>query len=201
MKILLKSETLLRLNSVKTYRVIYYILNNKTFQQNEISEKADISLGQVNKVVKWLIETGIVMREESAYKIVQPNRLIELLSLYGKTQKFMTYQVNLSKDSAVKLLKANSGVLCLSSSLEKYGKEIKNEEIFIYHDQKILDELNKLPRGNLKINVYKPGIPIALEEETKNNMTCKVRTLIDLYSSGQQDLTKNLSMQLWGTLQ
>jgi len=188
---------MLRLTSKKTYQALEYILSNPNFTQTEVKDNVKISIGRVNKIVKWLVEKGFVIKNKAKYSIIKPNLLIETISMQVTLKSKMFFGIAISKVDAIKILKKKGAVLCLSSALENYDKDISENEVNVYFDDKLLDTLNEFERGELKINLFETNLSF----DTKDNKTSKIRTIIDFNSTGNQNITTKLSKQTFGTLQ
>lgn len=196
---------MLRLTSPKTYQVLESILEEKSFSQTGLNKKTLISIGRINKIVNWLIEKGIVIKDKKRYLLIKPNFLIETISLHLSIKKKMFYQVALSKDQAKKLLKNAGAVFCLNTALEKYDKEKTDNEVHLYYDDNLIEELNRFKRGEFKINLYESNIDHGLtsqkNQKSQNNFTSEIRTIIDLNSIGNQKDTQDIAKKLFGTMQ
>ena len=104
---------MLRVTAPKTYKVFYFILNKPLFSQTEIKENLGVSIGRVNKVITWLKDRGYVIKDKKGYKLIKPNKLVEIIALHNSIKKQFTFDVKLSKEKAIRFLKKNKAVFCL----------------------------------------------------------------------------------------
>ncbi len=191
---------MLRLTAGKTYRILYFILNQPLFSQTEIKEKLGISIGRVNKVITWLKDREYVTKDKKGYRLVKPNKLAEIIALHNSIKKQFTFDVKLSKTAAIKFFKKINAVFCLDSALESYDKSKEASEIYVYQlDEKLISELNKLERGNLRVNVYQASLTLDLN--IRQNTTTDIRTIIDFHTVGKPELAKKIAEKIWKTKQ
>lgn len=190
----------MRLASKQTIPIIHYILSSPSFKQVDIKKETNTSIGRINKVITWLKEKGIIIKQKARYELIAPNKLIEILSNELNIKQTRSYSVALPKEDAMKFIKEKSGVLCTYSSLEQIDDSFSNPDIHAYEDKELIKELNMLDRGSTQIHLYtKPYDQI--QTDKKENITSKIQTIIDLISRNENTLIKNLSLDLWQTLQ
>jgi len=186
---------MLRLTSPKTYQTLEYMMAVKDFTQTGIKETLNISIGRINKIVRWLVEKGIVIKDRGKYAIIKPNLLVEMISMQISMKNKLFYQVSSSKEEIKKLLEKEGAIMCLGTALEKY-EDFSDDEIHIYYDDAIIDALNKMERGDLKINLYESNIILP-----ESRATSKIRTIIDLHSVGNGKAASRLLKKEFGTMQ
>lgn len=194
---------MIRISAKKTLTILEYILNNSLFSQTGIKDQTKSSIGLVNKIVNWLIDKQFVVKSGTRYQLVQPNRLVELIAIQTTTKKIKTYEVDLEKDEAKKLILKNKGIFCLDSALEgvkdKISKDNSTEDIYIYEPEKRLqDILDKTPRGNQKIHIFSSDLE---SEKTYKHTTDTLRTIIDFCSLNEHSKIEKIALDKWGTLQ
>ncbi|MDO8627505.1 MAG: hypothetical protein Q7K42_03505 [Candidatus Diapherotrites archaeon] len=178
---------MLRLNSEKTYEVIYFILNNRRFSQLEVSKKLGVSFGRVNKIVQWLEKQKFVSRVKRRYVLDTPVALIQLLSKYVELD-FVSFEIDFPRKELVKELKKEGVVFCLTSALEEFDSYFREIEINIYKpNENILEKLKNSKKGLTKVNVFTSNISLKENIIKKNGktVTTEIRTLIDLFSSNK----------------
>lgn len=73
----------MKLTSPKTLKILEYIINNKQFTQQEISIKLNISIGQVNKVITFLMEKGFIQKNKRNYSLIDLLGLLKAISLFA----------------------------------------------------------------------------------------------------------------------
>jgi predicted transcriptional regulator len=186
---------MLRLNSSKTLPILIYILESENFLQTQISNKLNISIGRVNKVVQYLMQKEIIIKENARYHLIQPNKLSEIIAHSLEIKKYVTYSLDISKEDLIDQLN-DLGILCLDSALEKHFPSFKSSEVYVYEQKDLINLLNSINRGNTKVIVYKCPY-----ESLSNGFTGRIQTIIDLLSVGKDDLAKVLSNQTWETRQ
>jgi hypothetical protein len=185
---------MIRLNSEKTYEIIYFILNNKRFSQLEISEKLSISFGRVNKVVQWLERQQFVSRVKRRYVVNAPVALIQLLSRYVDL-KIVTFQIDFPKSVLVKELKKEMAVFCLTSALQEFDSYFRDTEINIYSPgKKLMEKLADSPKGLTRVNIVESNISLKDNTVKKRGklITTEMRTLIDLFASNKAYASERL---------
>ncbi|MFW6025203.1 MAG: Gfo/Idh/MocA family protein [Candidatus Woesearchaeota archaeon] len=77
----------MKLTSYKTLKIIQYILDNNQFTQTEVSNNADVSIGQVNKVFKYLLEKNIIQKNKKNYSLVDKLTLLKAISFFTDKDK------------------------------------------------------------------------------------------------------------------
>lgn len=190
----------MRLTSKKTLPVVISILDSISFTQTDISKNTKISIGRVNKIVGFLKEKGIIIKTNAKYEVIQPNRLIELVSNEVMIKKSMFFQVNLKKEDLLKTIGKTGAVLCIDSSLEKIDKDYPSQEIHVYEHPELIEKLKKEARGTLTVNFYSTNIP-SPDINDKLSSTSLIQTIIDLHSQGNGNLTEKIALEKWKTMQ
>ncbi|KXA96198.1 hypothetical protein AKJ39_04930 [candidate division MSBL1 archaeon SCGC-AAA259J03] len=177
-------KIMIRLTADKTYRVIYYILNEQEFTQTEVHEATDVSIGRVNQVVSWLRESGHVEKAGTQYELTSGVSLISLLSNFRSMKKTATLDIDAGREKTSEFLIEKGAVFCLTSALQLHDSYFRDPSICAYSSDKgIVEELKKFPKGNLRINIYEPDL--LLDENTVSvdsaRATSETRTIIDLF--------------------
>lgn len=175
---------MIRLTADKTYRIIYYILNEQKFTQTEIHEATGVSVGRVNQVISWLQESGHVEKTGTQYGLISGVSLISLLANFRSMNKIENFDLDAERDEILEFLKEIKATFCLTSALQHYDSYFRDPSICVYPPNKdVLEELKKFSKGNLRINIYEPDL--LLEENTvtidSTIVTSKMRTIIDLF--------------------
>lgn len=187
---------MLRLTSKKTLPILLYILDNTSFTQTRIRDDLDISIGRINRIVKFLVDKGIVLKLKGRYELVQPNRLCELIANTYEMIEHQTFFLDISKRQLLDLVKRSDATLCLESALDMHVRGFKAEAYEVYHNDELLKHLNKVERGNSKLVVYKKP-----HQVQTGNSTGKQLTVIELLASGRVEQAKILSERIWHTKQ
>jgi DNA-binding MarR family transcriptional regulator len=175
---------MIRLTADKTYRILYYILNHRKFTQTKIHEATGVSIGRVNKVVSWLLDRGYAEKARAKYKLMSAVSLISLLANFRSMEKTAARDIDAPREDVMKFLIERGAVFCLTSALQYYDTYFRDPAICIYSsDKKVVEELEKFRKGNLKINLYEPDLLLEENIVTTGSvkLTSEVRTIIDLF--------------------
>lgn len=165
-----------RLTSKKTLPVLIDALTRISFTQTELAHATKTSIGRVNKVISFLQEKEVIVKEKGKYVVAQPNRLAELIASQQVITKTRTYRVQLEREPK-ELLR------CLDQDQVINALDTKEAQA----------ALNKLPRGSTIINLFSYDQPPSERSD--------VRTIIDLITIGEGYKAEELAMKLWGTRQ
>jgi hypothetical protein len=187
---------MLRLTSHKTFRILYYILTKPNFTQVELNKRLDISLGLINKVIKWGISKGLIIKAKGLYSLIAPNKLIDMIASQYTIEHSRVFFVDFDKNKLIKRFRPLLR-LCLFSALESFDKEFKSNEVHTYYSEELINELNKINRGDTKVTIYEQPYSIVL----KGNKTDLIQTILDMHSINQEHLTKDLRFKQWQTMQ
>ncbi len=128
-----------------TYRILLAILTRKGASQQELARDLDVSIGQVNGVVRWLEQGGFVERGRAenrtargrgkeVYLLVNPTGLLRAISLFRSMpslRKF-TMSVDVPKEKLASHLARRPVVFCLGTALERYSQFYRADEISFY---------------------------------------------------------------------
>jgi len=196
-KVSLNGENMIRLDAKKTYEIIYFILENPKFTQLEVAKKTGVSLGRVNKVVNWLVEREIVSRNKG-FKLVSPGSLLNLFSNFRKLEK-QSFEVNSKRKDFLDFVKKKGLILCGTSALQFYDSYFRDPSINFYGDDKIADELRKMEKGLLQVNIYSIDLPLKGNTTKKGGfqITSGIRTVIDLFCDKKAYTAEKLMKRLW----
>ena len=170
----------LRLTSKKTMPLLLEALRRLSFTQTELAEATDTSIGRVNKVITWLKEKDIIIKETGKYTITKPNALADLIADQQVIRKTRTYDVNVNE----KELKKHNIQFCLQGGADAFN---------LIDSQETQDFLNALPRGEQRITLY--------QYDTITNTMDDVRTIIDLKSIGERTIAETIAQNTWRTRQ
>ncbi|MDI6917512.1 MAG: hypothetical protein QMC80_06920 [Thermoplasmatales archaeon] len=184
----------------KTYRVIKGVLMSNEFTQLEIHKEIDISLGQVNSVVKWLESRDFVEKIGRRYRVVDPAGIISVFPLFRNMKDNLIGSLNLrrSMDEIIEKLPEKC-ILCLDSALENYSKYFRIDRICVYGNDDTVNLFKPWVGGKTPVNIYKPDMNV--EDDVVSNRkraTSKLRTVIDLACDRKIYLAKDLLKDLWG---
>ena len=128
-----------------TYRILLAILTRKEASQQELARDLDVSIGQVNGVVRWLEQGGFVERGRAedrtargrgkeVYLLVNPTGLLRAVSLFRSMPRLrqFTVSVDVRKEKLISDLARRPVVFCLGTALERYSRFYRADEISFY---------------------------------------------------------------------
>jgi biotin operon repressor len=128
-----------------TYRILLAILTRREASQQELARDLDVSLGQVNRVVRWLEQGGFVERSRAegraargrgkeVYLLVNPTGLLRAISLFRSMPRLrqFTLSVDVPKRKLMSDLARRSVVFCLGTALERYSRFYRADEVSFY---------------------------------------------------------------------
>lgn len=185
----------LRLTSKKTLPLLLEALQRVRFTQTELAEALGISVGRVNRVITWLKDKEVIVKEQGRYVITQPNRLTDLIASQQILTKTRTFQVTLPSAQELKKQKLHR---CLGSALACYDKDTQAPVLELIDNEATQQYFNSLPRGEQQVNLYAYDL-VTVDEQKQ--ATSIIRTIIDLKSEGRGKLVDELASRLWGTRQ
>lgn len=187
----------MRLTSKKTLPVLIKALSMLSFTQTQLAKETKTSIGRVNKIITFLKQKEIVIKENAKYVITQPNKLADIIAAEQIITKKRTYSINLEYKKAKKLCTQNEAIFCLQSALATYEKKKDDDELHIAFSDKVKEALDKLPRGNFTVHMYEYDSLT----HNKDNITEQARTIIDLKSINQEQHANDFALKVWGTMQ
>ncbi len=193
---------MIRLTSDKTYKVIRYLLKNGRFAQSRVHNETGVSAGRVNQVVQWLMRTGYVRKAACRYELIAPLAVVKLFPLARsmKEQIIFSREVDVENEDIVKWLTGKGAVFCLTTALQQYDTYFRDPAVNIYADEKAALELERLPAGLTRVNVYKPDMNLESDTTEKDGVkaTSMERTVIDLFCDNKAYAAERLVKRLWG---
>lgn len=128
-----------------TYRILLTVLTRKEASQQGLARDLNVSLGQVNDVIRWLEEGGFVERARSedrtargrgkeVYLLTNPTGLLRAVSLFRPMARLrqFTVSVDVPKEKLVSDLARRPVVFCLGTALERYSRFYRADEVSFY---------------------------------------------------------------------
>lgn len=185
-----------------TFSILNAMLESQAFTQLSLSRERGVSLGQVNKVAKYLLERNLIGKESAAYKLNNPLGVIECIAKSREMKDCLIGKkpVYLSKEEAVEML-GSKGVLCLDSALEQYYSHINSRRVCAYLPKKggkqLLEELNSLNGNSCTLWLYSVDLPLDKVQVNGKRVTGKKRTAIDLICDNAGFAASDLFRELW----
>jgi len=216
----------MKLNAPKTLRLLVLILTVREFSQRDLWSKyrmdSTISLGQVNKVVRWLEGNAFVERRGAKYVLINPTGLLRAISLFRSMREIRAFSVSvdLPMERVWNSLPKEEVVFCLGTAMEKYGSYFRPSEVSFYaYDCRELERrLSRIREGLTKISCYEMDFLrprglvldsslLSLKDEVNTlisqrfddaTYTSQVMTTLDMFCDGKAHYTKELLADLWG---
>ena len=188
----------MKVTSRETYKVIRAVLEKKKFTQYEISKTENVTFSLVNKVVNWLLGHNYVAKRTGNYELVAAAGLFGIFPLFRKMKPYAAFEVDLSKEEVLKMMKAG-GRLCLTSALQFHDAYFRDPVIHAYIDEgRLIDELKHLPKGYTRIEAYHEDLNSQdFEKKEGFVITSKTRTIIDLFCSNKAYASQRLIKKEW----
>ncbi|MCJ2564027.1 MAG: hypothetical protein LN417_08075 [Candidatus Thermoplasmatota archaeon] len=214
----------MRLNAPKTMRLLLHILTAQEFSQrglwSEYNKRGSIAIGQVNKVVRWLEGNAFVERRRKGYVLTNPTGLVRAMSLFRSMRELRAFSVSVdtSREEVLGMLPSEA-ILCLGTSVERYGSYFRSPETSFYAvDCEALEaEFSRLSEGLTKLSCYRidflePDGPasdrsmVSFERQVDSlisrkidgmRYTSPVQTVLDMFCDGKAHYTKELLKDLW----
>lgn len=190
------------LTNEQTYKVVDYILNHREFNQKEICKTTGVSKGWVSKVVTRIAAKDYIAKAGKNYRLKAPTALISLFPLFRSmpANLLLSKSIDAYKVPLFKFLARKKVVYCTTSALQLYSSYFRDPSINIYsEDKELLDEFKKMPEGMVRINVYKPDLPMERDvvKHKKKLLTSEIRTVIDLFCDNKAYAAEELIRRLW----
>lgn len=196
----------------KALTVVETVLSRFKFSQYQIWKQTRVSFGQVNRVVRFLIEKKAVMKVGKQYQVSSYGGVLQLFAAYRTFPKpTATFQVVGNPQGVLSYLAENGCTFCLTTAWQHYDDYLHDEAVHAYlpadaaAQEKILAELSGQPKGVQPIYLYLQDIPVepvkvpntffkksepsnepfseSIEPLKQLPVTSEIRTLLDMYSS------------------
>ena len=183
-----------------TFSILNAMLERQAFTQLSLSKERNVSLGQVNKVAKYLLERNLIEKESGSYSLSNAFGVIECIARTREMKDALItrMQLSLEKSEAVELL-GSKGVLCLDSALEQFYPHVSSQRVCAYVPKKksLLDELGSLQGNNSDVWLYSVDLPLETMEVNGHTLTSRKRTAIDLVCDNAGFAASDLFKELW----
>lgn len=184
-----------------TFSILNAMLEKQAFTQLSLSKEEDVSLGQVNKVSKYLMEKNLIGKEQGAYKLNNAFGLIECIAANREMKDALIAKkrVLLKKEKALELM-GKKAILCLDSALEQYFSHVSSKRVCAYVPKKkkaLLKELNSKKGEECEVWLYSMDLPLKSKKVNGWNTTGKKRTAIDLVCDNAGFAASGLFKELW----
>ncbi|RLG70155.1 MAG: hypothetical protein DRO07_00845 [Candidatus Iainarchaeum archaeon] len=185
-----------------SFSIVKAMLENKSFTQLSLSQQKNVSLGQVNKIVKLLLAKGLIEKEKSGYSVANAFGIIELIAKHRDMKDLLLKKTTsvFSKEDAINWLR-DKAIFCLDSALEAYDN-IKTGRICAYikeeYQKEVLEELDELRGNKTMLCIYTLDLPTKPVKIDEKKVTDKIRTAIDLVCDNSTFAAVKLFEELWG---
>jgi len=187
----------MKLTSLKSYRVIRFLLEHPVSSQLEISRKTEVALGYVNKIVNYLYDINIVAKKSRRCILREPIRLLELISFERPLKWLEVASFRLPTTSIIKSEEL-IGNICqkhqvgyaftVFSGLRRYFEyHISYPSVHVYVDDAKVVERIERGEGAVPIILLKPDRPdiLAGSSEIDGYGVCdRIQIIVDLFSGG-----------------
>jgi len=194
--------------SIDSYKQLYYMLENPHFTQRQMARDLNMYHGEkIHSFVGWLEDLKFVKKTyetkmgKPRYEVPSRIELVKFFSRYRdmKEKKIEIYDIGADRESTMRFINKNGGILCLTTALELYGEEyFRDPVIHAYvEDRKLLEEMNEQVKGNTRVILYDFDLPD--ETRIKNNMkvTSPTRTIIDLFCNDTAYAGETFIPKVW----
>jgi len=185
-----------------TFKIIEGMLKKGKFTQLSLSSGLGVSLGQVNKVAKFLLKEKMISKNDVFYSISSAGKIIECIAQHRSMKESLVKKlpVSLEKGPLLDLLRGK-GVLCLDSALEQFIPNVSSDRICVYAGKQaesgLLKELGKHNGDRHCVHVYREDLPVSGIEWNGKIVTEKVRTAIDLECDNMGFAAEKLFSEIW----
>ncbi len=192
----------MKLTSSKTYRVLRYALEKRTFRQLRAQKDVGVSFGLVNRTVNWMVSRGYAAKTSEGYKVIAPAALAGAFSFFRRMEELKTasLDVNVKPGDLARLFKEHGAVLCLSSALAYYDDYFRDPSFHVYGRENLVSALQELPDGRIRVEVYRDDLAFQADFTVAKNtqITTRTRTIIDLLCSQRAYAAERLIKKTWG---
>ncbi|MCX8189704.1 MAG: hypothetical protein N3F05_00545 [Candidatus Diapherotrites archaeon] len=184
-----------------SFNIVNAMLECKEFTQLSLSQNLKVSLGQVNKIVKYFQQKGSIEKGKNGYFIKDALSIISEIAAYRSMEKTIIARFNLSiAPQAVKEMIKHNSVFCLDSALSYYCNNVKTKRICAYlteKDTNLIEKLAAMPGDKTNLCLYSIDLPLDFVSDSDYKYTNKVRTVIDLVCDNSAFAATNLFQELW----
>jgi len=187
----------MNLKSVKSYRVVKYLLSKRVTSQTEISQNTNVAIGYVNEVLHYLSDLDIVKISYGETKLLDYSKLLDKISMDRSFKKIIKETIRLPTSTIIDTEntlksfcqnnKINYAFTGFSGLRHYYEYHISYPIVHIYiHNTNEVLGFEK-GEGVIPVVLLKTDRPdILSDSKNVNNVSVcdKMQTIIDLYSSG-----------------
>lgn len=177
----------------KTERIVRLLLihQDKRWTQRELAHSADISIGLVNKVVKWLMLEGILVKPSYYQKfyVLDRSRLVSNWAAQRKLPKVRSYSLATSPESVEDVLRGqDSYFMTLFRAAWHRVPHYRPAGVELYAKPEVVSTVIKqFPRGSgatLIAYTYDRFVAEGAEKIDGLNLVSPVQNYVDLVAFG-----------------
>jgi len=177
----------------KTERIVRLLLihQDKRWIQRELARNADVSLGLVNKVVKWLMLEGILVKASYYQKfyVLDRSRLISNWAVQRKLPKARSYSLATSPENVEDILRGQDGYfMTLFRAAWHRVSHYRPAGVELYAKPEVVSTVIKhFPRGGgatLIVYPYDRFVTEGAEKIDGLNLVSPVQNYVDLVAFG-----------------
>ncbi|MEM4662725.1 MAG: helix-turn-helix domain-containing protein [Candidatus Diapherotrites archaeon] len=185
-----------------SFSIVNAMLESKEFTQLALSQNLKVSLGQVNKIVKYFQQKGYIEKGKNSYHLVDPLAIISEIAIHRNMESLLIarFSLSLNNDAVFEILRAKA-IFCLDSALSHYFDNIKTKRVCAYlteNDTNLIEKLSALPGDKTHLYLYSIDLTVNAVLENNTRYTDKVRTAIDLVCDNCTFAASRLFQELWG---
>jgi hypothetical protein len=188
----------------KTERIIRLlsIYPSKRWTQRELARRADVSLGLVNKVVKWLMSEGILVRASyyQRFYTFNPPKLLSSWAAQRKLSRVRSYPLAATPEEVEGVLRGRGGYLMtLFRAAWHRVPHYRSAGVELYAKPEVAQAIiQRFPRGKgttLIVYPYDRFLTEGTEKIDGLNLVPAVQNYVDLVAFGGTgaDVAKKLA--------
>ncbi|MEM4598469.1 MAG: hypothetical protein QW400_02160 [Candidatus Diapherotrites archaeon] len=185
-----------------SFSIVSAMLESKEFTQLALSQNLKVSLGQVNKIVKYFQQKGSIEKGKNSYFIRDALAIISEIAAYRTMDNSLIarFKLSIEPKSVMDMLKQNS-IFCLDTALSYYCANVRTKRICAYlteKDTNLIEKLTAMPGNKTDLCLYSIDLPLDFVSDSDYRYADKVRTVIDLVCDNSAFAAACLFQEIWG---
>lgn len=215
-----KKRKRVSLSSPKSMRIVRYLLTHTKTTQTEISNRVNVSIGLVNKVITYLVEQEIAKYKRRQLLLLEPWKLLNEVSWYRSMEElrianwFIRNHYSKSEDLEEKVRGVMEDMdvryaFALFSAAKRYTPYAKKYDVVqLYidvYDEKcealLRRELKPKEKGQFRLEIFEPDTVDIMRESSisgRFRLCSQMQTVIDLSCYGT--IGKELAIELYSKI-
>ena len=191
-----------------SYKAMYYMLEHPKFNSRALSDFYGWNFGgKVGDFVNWLVDMRFVRKTHETrkgkprYEVASRAELVNFYSRHRNMNKkiIQTYSLAADRNSIIKIIGKNGGILCLTTALELHGDSyFRDPTIHAYLDDpnlfKVMDEQVE---GSTKVVLYQYDLPDETRKKINVSVTSPNRTIVDLFCANLAYAAERFIPKVW----